>query len=76
MSRLEKLIARIRARPVEVDFADVELQAFGWTKAREEGSYVSYAKEGMPPITVPKKRGKKVKRVYLSKICEVLGLDD
>jgi predicted RNA binding protein YcfA (HicA-like mRNA interferase family) len=48
MSRLEKLITRIRVRPPEADFADVAalLQAFGWTKAREVGNHVAYTKEG------------------------------
>jgi predicted RNA binding protein YcfA (HicA-like mRNA interferase family) len=78
MSQFEKLMARIRSRPPEADFADVDalLKAFGWTKAREVGSHVSYTKEGAQPITVSKKHGRKVKRVYLDKICKLLDLDD
>lgn len=78
MSQLEKLKARIRARPPEADFTDVRrlLEAFGWELSRESGSHVIFVKEGERPITVPRVGGRKVKRAYLDRICERLGLDE
>jgi predicted RNA binding protein YcfA (HicA-like mRNA interferase family) len=78
MTRREKLIAKIRARPVEADYEDVKavLELFGWVEDRSEGSHHVFVKTGCLPITVPKKHGKKVKRHYLSNICDILGLDD
>ena len=73
MGQLEKLVDRIRARPPEADFADVErlLKAFGYERKRQEGSHV-----GARTVTVPLVSGRKVKRVYLDKLCELLGLDE
>lgn len=79
MSQLDKLIERIRRRPPEANFDDVRrlLEAFGWTMARQKGSHVSFTKRGDPRIfTVSLERGRKVKRVYLDKLCDLLGLDD
>ena len=78
MTRLERLIERIKARPPEADFGDVVrlLEAFGYERKRQEGSHVSIKKPGERTITVPLAKGRKVKRVYLDLICERLGLDD
>ena len=78
MTRLEKLIERIRARPPEADFGDVVrvLEAFGYERKRQEGSHVSFKKSGSRTITVSLVSGSKVKRVYLDQICEILRLDD
>ncbi len=78
MTQLEKLIARIRARPPEADFDDVRslLEYHGWNLDRERGSHVHFVKLGERTLSVPKVGGRKVKRVYLDQICERLGLDD
>lgn len=78
MSRREKLIAKIRARPAEARFADVQvlLEEFGWQLQRESGSHVTFAKDGERSITIPKVGGRMVKRVYLEQICTRLGLDE
>ena len=78
MTRLDKLIERIKARPPEADFGDVVrlLEAFGYERKRQEGSHVSFKKTGERTITVPLAKGRKVKRAYLDLICERLGLDD
>jgi predicted RNA binding protein YcfA (HicA-like mRNA interferase family) len=78
MTRLEKLVERINARPPEANFGDVVrlLEAFGYERKRQEGSHVSFKKPGGRTITVPLVSGNKVKRVYLDQICEILGLDD
>ncbi|MHB8576338.1 MAG: type II toxin-antitoxin system HicA family toxin [Dehalococcoidia bacterium] len=77
MSRKDKLVARIIARPPEADFSDVErvLELYGWARDRQSGSHVTFVKAGEFPINVPQKHGMKVKRVYLTMICERLGLD-
>jgi predicted RNA binding protein YcfA (HicA-like mRNA interferase family) len=48
MGKLEKLIERIKARPPQADFADVEklLEEFGYIKRRQIGSHVSFKKAG------------------------------
>lgn len=76
--RREKLIERIKARPPEADFRDVMrlLEAFGYERKRQEGSHVSFKKPGARALIVPLSSGRKVKRVYLDQICDLLGLDD
>jgi predicted RNA binding protein YcfA (HicA-like mRNA interferase family) len=78
VTRREKLIERIRARPPEADFDDVRrvLEAFGWTLARERGSHAHFVKAGELTISVPRVGGRKVKRAYLNVICRRLGLDN
>ena len=78
MSQLEKLIARIKARPPEADFAGVRalLEAFGWRHDRERGSHVTFLKQGEYPIVLSKHHGRRVKRTYVAMICERLGLDE
>lgn len=77
MSRRDKLIDRIRARPPVADFRDVRgvLESFGWRQARQSGSHVSFTKPDEGTILIPLKGGSKVKREYLDLICERLGLD-
>lgn len=79
MTQREKLIEQMRRRPSEMSFDDVckVLEEFGWTKDRESGSHVVFIKDGessLPPI--PKVHGRTVKRTYLVRLCERLGLDD
>ena len=76
-SKANTPIVRIRARSVEGDFDGVAhvLQHFGWELRREEGSHASFGKDWEPPIVIPKKHGRKVKQIYLDKICQRLGLD-
>lgn len=76
LSRLDKLVARIKARPPEASFADVRrlLSAYGWSEVRQSGSHVVFAKDGERSITVPLLRGRKVKAAYLEQIIERLGI--
>ncbi|MBI2941037.1 MAG: type II toxin-antitoxin system HicA family toxin [Chloroflexi bacterium] len=78
MGQLEKLIARIRARPTEADFEDVRalLEAFGWLPEGGKGSHRAFRRAGHRTITIPTVRGRKVKRIYLDQVCELLGLDE
>jgi hypothetical protein len=51
MTRRDKLIAKIRAQPVEAEFADVRavLEFFGWTEGRSSGSHHAFIKSGHVP---------------------------
>lgn len=51
------------------------LELHGWALDRQKGSHVSFVKNDEYPITVPIANGK-VKRVYLTRIGEALGLDN
>jgi predicted RNA binding protein YcfA (HicA-like mRNA interferase family) len=77
VTRRQKLISRICARPPEADFGDVRnlLEDFGWTLNRESGSHATFTKQGEYPIVVPKVRGRRVKRTYLEQIIDRLGLE-
>jgi predicted RNA binding protein YcfA (HicA-like mRNA interferase family) len=78
VTRRDKLIAKLRRRPPEVDFDDVRsiLIEFGWTEARVESSHHSFTKPGEAEIfPVPVHRNR-VKRHYVDRLCEFLGLDD
>ena len=78
MTQRDKLIAKMKARPVEADFADVEkiLELFGWKRVRQKGSHFSYGAKGVAEIfTVPVHNGK-VKQGYIKKLCTLLGLDE
>lgn len=77
MSQDEKLVERIKARPPEADFDDVGklLEIRGWSRKRQRGSHVAFKKgKGDGTITFPLVKGKKVKRAYLDRIIEKLGL--
>ncbi|MFN8558499.1 MAG: type II toxin-antitoxin system HicA family toxin [Dehalococcoidia bacterium] len=78
MTQLDKLISRVRARPAEANYTDVHrlLDGFGWTLANERGSHLTYRKQGERPLVVIKSGGRKVKRIYLDRICDRLGLDE
>jgi predicted RNA binding protein YcfA (HicA-like mRNA interferase family) len=79
MSKIDKLVAKLKARPPELEFADVEkvLDAYGWQLRRRAGSHVSYRKPGDPRLlTIATVSGKTVKTTYLDMICDYLGLDE
>lgn len=76
MARDEKLIERIRARPVQADFSDVRrlLELEGWVLARTAGSHHQFTKAGERTLSVPV-HNHRVKRYILNEICHRLGLD-
>ena len=78
MTRRERLIARIRARPPEADARNVIalLEEFGWSLDRQSGSHMIFKKAGEELFSIPLVSGRKVKRVYLDRVCKRLGLDD
>ncbi len=79
MSQLDKLVAKIKARPPEANVGDVMklLEAHGWQSRRPSGSHISFRKPGDPRLlTISTVHGRTVKTTYLDMICEYLGLDD
>lgn len=78
MSKLEKLIEQLLKQPPEVRFEDVcyLLEAFGFEETRSKGSHHSFRDSHGRKITVPKKGGQKVKRIYVQQIIELLNLQE
>jgi predicted RNA binding protein YcfA (HicA-like mRNA interferase family) len=78
LTRREKLIAKIVARPPEADANDVRsvLEEFGWMFRHQTGSHMTFAKPGERSMSIPLVSGRRVKRIYLDQICQRLGLDD
>ncbi len=78
MSQRDKLVAKMRKRPVEADFDDVRklLEWDGWRKARQSGSHATFVKPGQPTIFTVPTHGGKVKRTYIVQLCELLRLDE
>jgi predicted RNA binding protein YcfA (HicA-like mRNA interferase family) len=78
MSKLAKLVASFLAEPAEVDFADVErlLREFGFQLTMRRGSHnVFRHPDDGRKLTVPTVGGRRVKRVYVRKIVELLDLE-
>ena len=78
MSRRERLLKKVCGLPPEADANDVValLQECGWTFDRQRGSHMIFVKPGETPLSVPLVSGRRVKRIYLKKICELLDLGD
>ena len=79
MTQVEKLVAQLTARPVSAAVGDVRrvLDAYGWEFKRQSGSHLSFRRPGDPRVlTIATQNGRTVKRVYIEKVCEVLGLDE
>ncbi len=78
MTRREKIVARILARPPEALSSDVRalLEEFGYEQARQSGSHVVFRRRGEHRITVPLVQGRRVKRRYLEEIIRRLGLEE
>jgi len=78
MAGLEKLVERFLKEPPEVSFHDVVkvLEAFGYEERPSKSGHRVFAKLGQYPITVPTVKGRRVKRVYVRKLIERLGLEE
>lgn len=79
MSRAEKLVDKLRRLPPEADFGDVRkvLETHGWKLDRIRGSHHHFTKPGANPpiITLPVHDGV-VKRFYVKRVLEHLGLEE
>lgn len=78
MSHLEKLVAKFLREPPEVRFEEVVtlLEAFNYRQHSGKGSHFTFVKLGARPITVPTEKGRRVKRVYVQRINELLELEE
>ncbi len=77
MSSRDKLIRRLLARPSDMRFEEFDrvLCSRGYVLKGGRGSHRRYECPGRPRIVVPVSDGR-VKRVYLSWIVKLLGLED
>lgn len=78
MGKFEKLIAELRTRPAEAEFADMRrvLEAYGWALTRMRGSHATFKKPGEVDVfTVALVGGRRVRRTYIEQMCELLQLD-
>jgi len=89
-SNLLKRVKKILTCPPDLRYQDVKiiLQAFGFEETTQQGGShrvfilvekregVIYEPEDLSQLTVPVKKGRRVKRVYLKKIIECLHLEE
>ncbi|MFN5514239.1 MAG: type II toxin-antitoxin system HicA family toxin [Cyanobacteriota bacterium] len=75
MSKLEKLLKKLLNDPPELDYDDVYyiLTSFGFQEVSSKGSHHTFRNNEKLKITVPKKGGKTVKRIYLKQIVKLLN---
>lgn len=78
MGRLEKLIQNFRSQPPEVSFSDAKrlLEKFEFKEVRSSGSHHIFRNKDGRKLTIPKKSGQKVKRIYVKKILKLLELEE
>ena len=78
MPQLEKLVSKFLREPPEVRFEEVVrlLEAFDYRQHLKRGGHFTFVKPGARPITVPTEKGRRVKRVYVQRINELLELEE
>ncbi|MBR8827743.1 MAG: type II toxin-antitoxin system HicA family toxin [Gomphosphaeria aponina SAG 52.96 = DSM 107014] len=78
MGKLAKLIEKFLRDPPELNYDDVYyvLTKFGFQKVSSKGSHHTLRNDEGLKITVPKKGGKMVKRIYLKQIVSLLKLEE
>jgi len=78
MSKRERLIKKVCGLPPDADADDVValLKECGWLFDRQRGSHMIFIKQDEMPLSIPLVSGRRVKRIYLKKICELLDLGD
>ena len=76
MTKLQKLVNQFLADPTEARFDEVRslLNAFGYEEKRSKGSHHVFENENDSVITVPKRSGQRVKRIYLKRLVVLLDL--
>jgi predicted RNA binding protein YcfA (HicA-like mRNA interferase family) len=75
MAQVDKLIERMKRRPPDMDFSDVRrvLESRGFTGSAQGSSHVVFRDDGRH-ISIPLVGGRRVRRVYLDQIIDLLGL--
>lgn len=78
MSKREKLIAHLLSEPPEALFSDVKklLLDFDFKEVRSSGSHHVFRHKDGRMVVVPKKSGNTVKRIYIKKVTDLLGLNN
>ena len=78
MSKIAKLIKYLLSRPPEARFDEIGyvLKAFGYQEVRVKGSHHIFENDEGDVIVVPKKGGKKVKRIYIEEVIKLLDLEN
>jgi len=78
MSKLDKLLKKLLNDPPELDYDDVYyiLIFFGFQEISSKGSHHTFRNNEKLKITVPKKGGKTVKRIYLKQIVKLLEIEN
>ena len=78
MGKHEKLLERLRRKPPEADFGDIHrlLEGSGFHRAGADGSHFVYRNAAGRQVTVITVKGRKVKRPYIVRVLEFLGLDE
>lgn len=78
MSKIKKLVLFLLSNPVEADFSDIErvLEAFEFPEVRSSGSHIIFRHADGRMQCVPKKKGRKVKQIYIKQVVELLELED
>jgi predicted RNA binding protein YcfA (HicA-like mRNA interferase family) len=76
MSKLSKLVKQFLSNPSDVRFEEVGyiLRAFGFEEVRSKGSHHIFRNSDGRKLTVPKKDGQRVKRVYIKQVVDLLEL--
>lgn len=77
MSKREKLLQKMLAKPPEITFREFEsfMELHGWSKARQNASHAIFTSGSGEMLTVPQKHGKMVKRTYIILALKRLGLE-
>lgn len=77
MGTKEKLVEKLRRKPPEAEFSDIErlLEAFGHYRAGGDGSHFVFRGADGRKVTVPTVKGRKVKRQYIVRVLQFLGID-
>jgi predicted RNA binding protein YcfA (HicA-like mRNA interferase family) len=78
MSKLDKLLKKLLNDPPELYYDDVYyiLISFGFQEISSKGSHHTFRNNEKLKITVPKKGGKTVKRIYLKQIVKLLEIEN
>jgi predicted RNA binding protein YcfA (HicA-like mRNA interferase family) len=76
MSKKEKLLQKMLAKPPEITFREFEsfMELHGWTRERQKGSHAIFLSKSGEMLTVPQIHSKLVKRTYIILALTRLGL--
>jgi predicted RNA binding protein YcfA (HicA-like mRNA interferase family) len=76
MSKKEKLLQKMLAKPPEITFREFEsfMELHGWTRERQKGSHAIFLSKSGEMLTVPQIHSKLVKRTYIILALKRLGL--